>query len=1229
MLKKCAVFLLIFLPMWVKSDENIFVVNSKRPLHVVSERFLSISIDPAVLLTKINLSDVSLQMARHLSPAYVRIAGPSTEFVKYIDTDEKSKETDDSDSVTVTPSVWFAINEWFNMANLTPVFGINDADTSMGVWNPKSILPLLEISDKFNLTCMWQLGYDCSNKTDTQYVEDIRILRHILDAFPDRKSTWKIVGSNIRKCTHRSGCRRLLDSLKGSADYVVWEQTERDHNMLNDELAHIIFGERKNPKLWTSVPRSRNPATFETALEWAKEVGEAGRNGFDVILRTPRVFEFFVDTPVFWFSLLYKTLVGNTVLDIRSATSDSELDAFAYCAKHQNNFIQRGAMVIMIVNRAENVHNTHIRLSSLAKDMEIQSYILTSKSDVRSIYLNGEKLKSSLLQQEPLIFTPKLRRAKPSNGLSISVPPKSIGFFVLPGARVTACMDEEDEMALLMEEIESDQELPLSAELAVEIKTRNLQENAVSLKEMERELQEELEIDEKFYHATKKEETHQKLDDILEDLKENYEQQEDQQAHFRIDEETRKKILERAKLIEAQRKLTESEQRLVDLSRMMHNKSIDKPKHNGVTIRESFEDLETVSKTEKPKVEVVNPPKFTFPKLNSLHQTDAKKFVLGKPKSLHDQFKEILNFPTINSLKHPLHERTNDQIEEFEVPKLNSIHHDDFPHTDHKKLTLTAKNLHEHLKDILANAKTNQLKKHETKEQNVEKSDEIELELTSAEVKKVLADRVKARAAKTNIRFTNEELAEIMKKATQKLRHDHTLKARSSIRSSRLKRDINMKLLNEASKHKLSRKDSDYSEESSEIAPKKKLLDSPSKSLIVNPFYKKPTQRKKSMISKNANMDSSELDDDFDLYFEDDDKEPKKVHLNEKKRKHYKPCSEKKLANMRTAGNDFEEEDDVDKKYMRLDEYFKNAKEVQKFDDIDFSDEDDYSNLDDDRTTRLKRDTTAHGRKANVHPAGCSCSHLVEDIIRSFQIALDSENKEDYESLKRKLQTYDTFMKSMSNDEDSKSKITPKERRSVDCTHHNYRPLCDSYRRWRPEDILSLKPRNIIETKKTVMINDLPLYQHLLRRNMIKRSIGKRKNFLLEDSNESLDSILNRIDKDDGSEAEDDERDYQLVFPNKNKLELKKNKNVTKISFEHRISPTNVSSSSEKDRNKTSEKLEVSGGRKSLLQKDLTNIQIIPKNGNESFFHHTFDHLHSLIHKIGSKIKGYFDDLFK
>ncbi|KAJ8930097.1 hypothetical protein NQ314_017142 [Rhamnusium bicolor] len=105
--------------------------------------------------------NTSLRLAQHLSPAYIRIAGPSTKFVKYVDNEDKFGDhlSEDGNNVVVTPSMWFGINEWLSLANLTPVFGINDVETTRGVWNPKSTLPLLEISDKLNVTCYWQLGF--------------------------------------------------------------------------------------------------------------------------------------------------------------------------------------------------------------------------------------------------------------------------------------------------------------------------------------------------------------------------------------------------------------------------------------------------------------------------------------------------------------------------------------------------------------------------------------------------------------------------------------------------------------------------------------------------------------------------------------------------------------------------------------------------------------------------------------------------------------------------------------------------------------------------------------------------------------------------------------------------------------------------------------------------------------------------------------------------------------
>lgn len=84
----------------------------------------------------------------------MRIAGTSTEFLNY------AKEADNIDKgLTITDSTWQSLNDWFKMANLTPVFAINDNHKINGAWNPKLFYPLLELSDKLNILCFWQLGF--------------------------------------------------------------------------------------------------------------------------------------------------------------------------------------------------------------------------------------------------------------------------------------------------------------------------------------------------------------------------------------------------------------------------------------------------------------------------------------------------------------------------------------------------------------------------------------------------------------------------------------------------------------------------------------------------------------------------------------------------------------------------------------------------------------------------------------------------------------------------------------------------------------------------------------------------------------------------------------------------------------------------------------------------------------------------------------------------------------
>lgn len=103
-------------------------------------------------------SYTSLLLAQHLSPSFVRIAGPSTEFLKY------SKDSDTTDTgLTVTASMWQSMNEWFKMANLTPVFAFNDNEKVNGAWNPKPFYQMLDLSDKLNILCLWQLGFGTKN----------------------------------------------------------------------------------------------------------------------------------------------------------------------------------------------------------------------------------------------------------------------------------------------------------------------------------------------------------------------------------------------------------------------------------------------------------------------------------------------------------------------------------------------------------------------------------------------------------------------------------------------------------------------------------------------------------------------------------------------------------------------------------------------------------------------------------------------------------------------------------------------------------------------------------------------------------------------------------------------------------------------------------------------------------------------------------------------------------
>ncbi|XP_065173552.1 uncharacterized protein [Atheta coriaria] len=500
-LKLCIFLLVAYSPMLISSEESQFSINNNKAIQYVNEKFISFSVDPAVFFSRLPHRDILFKLITHLSPAYLRVAGSSTQFLEFSADERKATKiiSDDSTTLTFSPAMWWSLNEWMQKTNFTPIFGINDDAYSSGEkWDPKRVLPLLDMTARMNINCWWQIGFDCSQKGFERYKEDLKTFRKILDAFPAKKDKWQIVGSDLSKCTpsdHPEILRMYLADLD-DADTIVWEEDESIiSNFLSGGVMETMLGfHQATVPICLSTSKSQHPIGFEDGINWAVEIGEAARKGFSVIFREPRLQEYYSATPAYWVTVLHKSLMGRNVLDVKSTSlTQSTARIYAHCARDQNSFSVRGALTIMIVNNGTEAHKAAFRIPTQLKSVEVRSYTLTSSENTTDTYLNNEKLSLDNFK-----LLPKLRRAKVLTHLILTAPAKSISFFVLPGAKIPICIDNEDDTAMILEEIDRIQAVDFtdSGKSAEGLLSRlNAPRVSVSLADLHRKLQEEFKTD--------------------------------------------------------------------------------------------------------------------------------------------------------------------------------------------------------------------------------------------------------------------------------------------------------------------------------------------------------------------------------------------------------------------------------------------------------------------------------------------------------------------------------------------------------------------------------------------------------------------------------------------------------------------------------------------------------------------------------------------------------------
>ncbi|XP_046973107.1 heparanase [Vanessa cardui] len=461
------IFLTLLSNYTIKADTFNVKIETERHINLVDSNFLSFTIDPKYLFSsseKYNKKEC-ICMASALTPAFIRIAGPSTSHMTFkntttpqlaIDELDKPKKLslsklfreDEDDrhykksSFSVTNSQWEKFVHWAKSTGFDLVFALNsDEKTSSGMWDPNTALKILTVADQSNIgDIFWQLGYECHNQSIEEYLNDLETLRVIIETFPSGKAgRWRVVGGDVTHCLQ-------ADSKSDFKDYVTLSNDMLDAILLNgnsssQELERMSDKDRF--KLLKLLSRSDTPlwltehspvlSELERAVDWMTSLGYSARNGFSVHYRELMEKELYEPTLSFYMALLYKNLVGERVLGVHTSAPAA---VFAHCTAPRRARAP-AALTLFAANLAREPARLSVRLSAREDGGDIMQFILGYDHNGniivnnRAMYYEGD-------------IRPVVKRLRPYKTLLLNLPPNYFGFWVLANTKVKACYETDE-----------------------------------------------------------------------------------------------------------------------------------------------------------------------------------------------------------------------------------------------------------------------------------------------------------------------------------------------------------------------------------------------------------------------------------------------------------------------------------------------------------------------------------------------------------------------------------------------------------------------------------------------------------------------------------------------------------------------------------------------------------------------------------------------------------------
>lgn len=467
---------------------------------MMPDDFLSVGLDTSEIenYKDVDFNDTKFkELTAALAPARLRLGGTMSERLIFTSEDEFSASCDQchvnskSNSTCsavqdlcahkflpffiMTGKKWSEINEFCKATNLKLLFTFNVLLRSGEEWDSLNAIDILEYSKMRNFDIDFQLGNEPNSFrhvfnlsiSPQSLAHDYRKLRKLLNHHGYKKSL--LVGpETTRPQQHQPNCLKYMVEFLGNGSHFInarsWHQyylnsrtaklddfwDPNTFDLLKEQIEVMLNHTKKyhNIPMWLSETSSSYGGgapglsnTYAGSPLWIDKLGLSAKYNITTVIRQSLyggnyslISDKLEPLPDWWVSILYKKLVGNKVLHINCKCSRYQR-IYAHCANKQYTNDSSAITIFAINLKLDKIKFLLNGTAFHGNNLDIDEYIISAPS-------NNRRTKTILLNGWPLYYESPQLDLQPhhiKSGKHVSMPPYSIGFWVIKNTSVKIC----------------------------------------------------------------------------------------------------------------------------------------------------------------------------------------------------------------------------------------------------------------------------------------------------------------------------------------------------------------------------------------------------------------------------------------------------------------------------------------------------------------------------------------------------------------------------------------------------------------------------------------------------------------------------------------------------------------------------------------------------------------------------------------------------------------------